>query len=83
MVCEWSKYLDVSDICSTVLILVLMEYGLREIVELLNTAVKRAVLILVLMEYGLRANCRFNIYKTKAYVLILVLMEYGLRGSNL
>ena len=40
-----------------VLILVLMEYGLRDINKSLRT-VENCVLILVLMEYGLRVSLR-------------------------
>ena len=40
---------------SLVLILVLMEYGLREKRKCTSRAKERDVLILVLMEYGLRA----------------------------
>ena len=71
-----------SEAPAEVLILVLMEYGLR--VYRWKT-VERAseVLILVLMEYGLRALFGESKKSGKEMVLILVLMEYGLRGSNL
>ena len=60
-----------------VLILILLEYGLR-----LNSIGLRAivipVLILILLEYGLR---RFDLLvkDKKTGVLILILLEYGLR----
>ena len=59
-----------------ILILVLMEYGLRACRGRLRLG--REVLILVLMEYGLRVLKHFN-EKQHFGVLILVLMEYGLR----
>ena len=60
-----------------VLILVLMEYGLRRAIGE-NLRTMEEVLILVLMEYGLR---QFNVVSGNRAeeVLILVLMEYGLR----
>ena len=66
----------------TVLILVLMEYGLREVVKTTSTYDNSVVLILVLMEYGLRVLTTHD-PSLAPDVLILVLMEYGLRGSNL
>ena len=68
-------------LASAVLILVLMEYGLRARRHTLNYRTT-LVLILVLMEYGLRAPI-ISDSEQWGIVLILVLMEYGLRGSNL
>ena len=63
-----------------VLILVLMEYGLRGLGKNAGSSVSLLVLILVLMEYGLRALAGVRSRCTDAGgVLILVLMEYGLR----
>ena len=64
-----------------VLILVLMEYGLRGFKNKYNDKVL-GVLILVLMEYGLREDKRVLSLTSEAEVLILVLMEYGLRVRN-
>ena len=60
-----------------VLILVLMEYGLRP-GHFRIIAQEGYVLILVLMEYGLRPK-KFKTVTGNRAVLILVLMEYGLR----
>ena len=71
----------INEKCSRVLILVLMEYGLREHEIELNAQRPYRVLILVLMEYGLRGfrNIRRLV---SIRVLILVLMEYGLRVTS-
>ena len=64
-----------------VLILVVMEYGLRRTHSLrlcLNTG---NVLILVVMEYGLRHVASQHKQKDLV-VLILVVMEYGLRLAS-
>ena len=74
MVCDWPSWL--SRTYRDVLILVLMEYGLRQYMPLFNE-LEVNVLILVLMEYGLRLL--ENLFKPLFIVLILVLMEYGLR----
>ena len=71
---------DVMDSTSTllvwsVLILVLMEYGLGHVSNLLLFL---WVLILVLMEYGLGQPGRGSRQAPADDVLILVLMEYGL-----
>ena len=63
-----------------VLILVLMEYGLRVLAVLAYKDLSLPVLILVLMEYGLRVLSPIGSNKEGCAVLILVLMEYGLRG---
>ena len=60
-----------------VLILVLMEYGLRGKMAVLEERLE-SVLILVLMEYGLRAGYASPEGNASYNVLILVLMEYGL-----
>ena len=63
-----------------VLILVVMEYGLRHKAELSTTQME-CVLILVVMEYGLRLwKCH---PADGQIVLILVVMEYGLRQQLL
>ena len=62
-----------------VLILVVLEYGLRLQFNMVNGSVYR-VLILVVMEYGLRLLPLLLLYiLLSANVLILVVMEYGLR----
>ena len=63
-----------------VLILVLMEYGLRDQGQ--REPLTIMVLILVLMEYGLRGSL-LRIQQTILVVLILVLMEYGLRELHM
>ena len=66
-----------------VLILVLMEYGLR-VRYVQRPHHTPSVLILVLMEYGLRVPLLAAPMLPFLGVLILVLMEYGLRdGGNL
>ena len=63
-----------------VLILILLEYGLRQY-QHLNKKMNKEVLILILLEYGLRPSA--NVRKiTVALVLILILLEYGLRLSS-
>ena len=54
MVCEIVATVALKRVYENVLILVLMEYGLRGFNSALGTASEK-VLILVLMEYGLRA----------------------------
>ena len=63
-----------------VLILILLEYGLR---QTLQVPAQRAliVLILILLEYGLRREKESANRKT-VLVLILILLEYGLRPIN-
>ena len=60
-----------------VLILILLEYGLRHIV---TVQIKHSmlVLILILLEYGLRQQDAVS-SATVVAVLILILLEYGLR----
>ena len=65
-----------------VLILVLMEYGLR-VIQKEREMKQVIVLILVLMEYGLRGKTRKNHCQVPKRVLILVLMEYGLRAFEI
>ena len=81
MVCELPLE-ELLEILQKVLILVLMEYGLRGGDNLLNQEKSRKVLILVLMEYGLRAPVEGEIWRINPSVLILVLMEYGLRAAD-
>ncbi len=63
--------------CFWVLILVVMEYGLR--LAYLHSK-KEFVLILVVMEYGLGFNFK-NPLHLHNHVLILVVVEYGLGYS--
>ena len=65
-----------------VLILVLMEYGLRDNLSHEGTCWVFDVLILVLMEYGLREANDILSRSWRVNVLILVLMEYGLRVAS-
>ena len=60
-----------------VIILVLLEYGLRLAKACLKGFI-RGVLILILLEYGLRP-LRVGRKALKDRVLILILLEYGLR----
>ena len=76
MVCD-SAYFT-APTAHVVLILVLMEYGLRLIKARFVYRLGR-VLILVLMEYGLRRKHQYR--RIGFSVLILVLMEYGLRRT--
>ena len=64
-----------------VLILILLEYGLRlpAVAEVGDCWV---VLILILLEYGLRHNS-FFLLVLFFLVLILILLEYGLRQSDI
>ncbi len=62
---------------ATVLILILLEYGLRQVVhEIAEIFVN--VLILILLEYGLRPKYG-KVGSLGRTVLILILLEYGLR----
>ena len=77
MVCErWGK--GSPPRAYPVLILVLMEYGLRGDGDRSPILQHPYVLILVLMEYGLRAGYASPEGNASYNVLILVLMEYGL-----
>ena len=60
-----------------VLILILLEYGLRH-VDTHYLYVWNIVLILILLEYGLRPLANALRVRTHT-VLILILLEYGLR----
>ena len=63
-----------------VLILILLEYGLRPYFYAHKEDVDN-VLILILLEYGLRPS-RVPVQRAKTHtVLILILLEYGLRQS--
>ena len=64
-----------------VLILVVMEYGLRQLISRAKV-IRCSVLILVVMEYGLRRIREFD-GKFDYDVLILVVMEYGLRQNKI
>ena len=64
--------------CICVLILILLEYGLRQWVYVHNDT-PRSVLILILLEYGLRRLVRVRNRFLLFIVLILILLEYGLR----
>ena len=63
-----------------VIILVLLEYGLRLAKACLKGFI-RGVLILILLEYGLRRTV-LRTTPTFVAVLILILLEYGLRRQN-
>ena len=60
-----------------VLILILLEYGLRLKIPV-SIDVKNSVLILILLEYGLR-RVETGTRNKMHNVLILILLEYGLR----
>ena len=62
-----------------VLILILLEYGLRQ-QDAVSSATVVAVLILILLEYGLRRGQKGRSVLLRM-VLILILLEYGLRLS--
>ena len=68
---------DAEYLYHAVLILVVMEYGLRRLAEVTQTKDGGTVLILVVMEYGLRLWNYLSV-GVKTQVLILVVMEYGL-----
>ena len=80
MVCETLLLQGRYGRSTQVLILVLMEYGLRGREDLLRLSLGICVLILVLMEYGLRELHMLHVKVSFGGVLILVLMEYGLRA---
>ena len=63
-----------------VLILVVMEDGLRGLCSLMCIARKVKVLILVVMEDGLRVYPGIVYFQRQEDVLILVVVEDGLRG---
>ena len=56
MVCEMEEIIKTPEVETTVLILLLMEYGLREISKVIYQGNGNNVLILLLMEYGLRVS---------------------------
>ena len=64
-----------------VLILILLEYGLRHMGALGKQVSNYPVLILILLEYGLRPLEKAT-YEEVVDVLILILLEYGLRHTN-
>ena len=76
MVCDCSQQFSRS-LLQTVLILILLEYGLRRGARRC-TCIGKLVLILILLEYGLRLSwCELT--DENGNVLILILLEYGLR----
>ena len=81
MVCEASNFIKNVRENNTVLILVLMEDGLR-VSAMVDISLRgTSVLILVLMEDGLRDR-NVSSSNIQVLVLILVLMEDGLRGQR-
>ena len=76
MVCD-NILLYLCNFCEKVLILILLEYGLRQLQKELEKC-GLPVLILILLEYGLR-RLRLGAYVMDEEVLILILLEYGLR----
>ena len=78
MRCEKSQNEQIVALCEKVLILVLVEYALRELANLAGHSFSTKVLILVLVEYALRGDCGLS-YAYPGQVLILVLVEYALR----
>ena len=64
-----------------VLILILLEYGLRQMQQHRFENLY-LVLILILLEYGLRHTNKLLKWK-QSFVLILILLEYGLRLANI
>ena len=80
MLCEYADHFQLNRL-SEVLILVLMEYALRDNTTHERSLKRQSVLILVLMEYALRDSEKVAT-KWDKMVLILVLMEYALRESN-
>ena len=78
MVCETLRGLSAAGL-ERVLILVLMEDGLRDNNKIFGMKNEKAVLILVLMEDGLRVMTTLTLLQSHLKVLILVLMEDGLR----
>ena len=75
MVCNWNGK-PVMEVV-TVLILILLEYGLQRRSNC-DTAILRGVLILILLEYGLQRPGNWP-ERQKCAVLILILLEYGLQ----
>ena len=76
MVCAIVKE-DAENFYIDVLILILLEYGLRH-GKPYGKVVGVQVLILILLEYGLRPQIKGDMNPFDA-VLILILLEYGLR----
>ena len=61
----------------SVLILIVVEYGLGDMIVKLFARCRVGVLILIVVEYGLGENIP-NIDKEGKPVLILIVVEYGL-----
>ena len=80
MVCDLMMVLNLQEI-TIVLILLFLEYGLRQEC-FADKKVKKAVLILLFLEYGLRLVQKL-IKASKRIVLILLFLEYGLRQEEL
>ena len=81
MVCDQGiKWCNVRE--NEVLILILLEYGLRLQKVEKNASIAYQVLILILLEYGLRL-LTLKEQGIHWVVLILILLEYGLRPSFL
>ena len=74
-----SDFINLFEEAANVLILVVMEYGLRPMGKR-TPMMLISVLILVVMEYGLRLKPQVKALNQQA-VLILVVMEYGLRHT--
>ena len=81
MVCDDSNKGYVAPRHRWVLILILLEYGLRPALELQNEYDLVVVLILILLEYGLRHSKKTSLARL-LWVLILILLEYGLRQKR-
>ena len=64
----------------TVLILIVVEYGLGVFKGRRISGKKLYVLILIVVEYGLGENIYYIKLPENVYVLILIVVEYGLGG---
>ena len=80
MVCDTDRNNTTEEIV-LVLILILLEYGLRHCIIYI-IVVHIEVLILILLEYGLR-QVEKNASIAYQDVLILILLEYGLRRGKI
>ena len=77
MVCDSTLHIN-HVFTAHVLILILLEYGLRQDLDDYKNIITH-VLILILLEYGLRQIMKRQQAKELLPVLILILLEYGLR----
>ena len=68
-------------ILNAVLILLFLEYGLRQDTKVYVHSQLKFVLILLFLEYGLRQSFNFSTMKNSR-VLILLFLEYGLRPGQ-